>query len=407
MERRGRAEESRDHRRPGGHARSPRRLNSRRELGRGRHDHLRDDQRGDGPAADRGRGGEPTVLTRPEPGARRSRPRLAGDPAGRPGGAVHDHRHERPPRPGAGRGPRSPHRHADRADSGRQRRALRVERPSRLRRGGDVARRRLRPRPARHRRHVRAGSAAGADERDRRGKRGRGGRRDAGLRRRAAWRPGNGAASCGWTGRAGRRRCPHRRVPTSIRGSRRTARASRSSSATRSWTSGCGIWPAPTLTRVTFDPGLDSYPVWTPDGRQLFFSSERAGSAESFRASGRRHRRCRAVDRESQLAVPHIRLARWHAARVHGDDADNGGGRAAAPAGRHACRDTARADAVRASATARCRPMAGGSPTRRTTRGDLKSTCGRFRTSRAASGRSRRTAARNRCGRGTVKSCSI
>jgi serine/threonine-protein kinase len=32
-----------------------------------------------------------------------------------------------------------------------------------------------------------------------------------------------------------------------------------------------------TLTRVTFDPGQDLYPVWTPDGRRLIFTSERAG----------------------------------------------------------------------------------------------------------------------------------
>ena len=34
----------------------------------------------------------------------------------------------------------------------------------------------------------------------------------------------------------------------------------------------------PTLTRVTSDAGLENYPVWTPDGRQLLFSSERAGA---------------------------------------------------------------------------------------------------------------------------------
>ena len=103
----------------------------------------------------------------------------------------------------------------------------------------------------------------------------------------------------------------------------------------------------PTLTRVTSDPGLENYPVWTPDGRQLFFSSERAGGRNLFCASRRRHRCYHAVDRESQRAVPHIRLARWHAGRVHGDrDSDSGGGRAAAPAGWHACGDTARADAV-------------------------------------------------------------
>ena len=32
-----------------------------------------------------------------------------------------------------------------------------------------------------------------------------------------------------------------------------------------------------TLTRVTTDPGLDQSPVWTPDGRRLFFSSQAGG----------------------------------------------------------------------------------------------------------------------------------
>ena len=214
--------------------------NPRRELGRGRHDHLRDHQCDDGPAADRGRGRRADRADAAEPGGRRSRPCLAGDSAGRPGGAVHDHGHDRPPRPGAGRGPRSPDRHADRADSGRQRRALRVERPSPVRRGGDAARCRLRPRPARRRRCVGGGAARSADDRDWRCKRRGGSGWDAGLRPGRRGNGGTGAAWCGWTVRARRRRCPHRRGPTSIRGSRPTAAASRSPSATRSWTSGCG-----------------------------------------------------------------------------------------------------------------------------------------------------------------------
>src|SRR5262249_3033411 len=32
-----------------------------------------------------------------------------------------------------------------------------------------------------------------------------------------------------------------------------------------------------TLTRLTFDPNADSYPVWTPDGRRIIFSSVRGG----------------------------------------------------------------------------------------------------------------------------------
>jgi eukaryotic-like serine/threonine-protein kinase len=37
-----------------------------------------------------------------------------------------------------------------------------------------------------------------------------------------------------------------------------------------------------TLTRVTFDPGIDLYPVWTPDGRRLIFSSESAGARNLY-----------------------------------------------------------------------------------------------------------------------------
>ena len=33
---------------------------------------------------------------------------------------------------------------------------------------------------------------------------------------------------------------------------------------------------------MTFDPGIDVYPAWTPDGRRLIFSSERSGSRNLF-----------------------------------------------------------------------------------------------------------------------------
>jgi serine/threonine-protein kinase len=33
-----------------------------------------------------------------------------------------------------------------------------------------------------------------------------------------------------------------------------------------------------TLTRLTFGPSIDQFPVWTPDGRRLLFSSQRAGA---------------------------------------------------------------------------------------------------------------------------------
>jgi serine/threonine-protein kinase len=37
-----------------------------------------------------------------------------------------------------------------------------------------------------------------------------------------------------------------------------------------------------TLTRFTFDPALDQYPVWTPDGRRVLFRSQRSGPHNLF-----------------------------------------------------------------------------------------------------------------------------
>jgi serine/threonine-protein kinase len=35
-------------------------------------------------------------------------------------------------------------------------------------------------------------------------------------------------------------------------------------------------WARDTLTQLTFDPGQDAFPVWTPDGRRVVFASDRA-----------------------------------------------------------------------------------------------------------------------------------
>ena len=35
-------------------------------------------------------------------------------------------------------------------------------------------------------------------------------------------------------------------------------------------------WARDTLTQLTFDPGQDRIPVWTPDGRRIVFASDRA-----------------------------------------------------------------------------------------------------------------------------------
>jgi Tol biopolymer transport system component/tRNA A-37 threonylcarbamoyl transferase component Bud32 len=42
------------------------------------------------------------------------------------------------------------------------------------------------------------------------------------------------------------------------------------------------LWPlttaTPTLTRLTFDPAADMYPVWTPDGKRLIYGAQRDGN---------------------------------------------------------------------------------------------------------------------------------
>jgi serine/threonine-protein kinase len=40
-----------------------------------------------------------------------------------------------------------------------------------------------------------------------------------------------------------------------------------------------------TLTRLTFDPGTDQYPVWSRDGRTIVFGSPREGSVSLYRQS--------------------------------------------------------------------------------------------------------------------------
>ena len=44
------------------------------------------------------------------------------------------------------------------------------------------------------------------------------------------------------------------------------------------------IWDfaSETLTRLTFAPGLDNYPVWTPDGRRVAFASDRDGTFDLY-----------------------------------------------------------------------------------------------------------------------------
>ena len=48
-------------------------------------------------------------------------------------------------------------------------------------------------------------------------------------------------------------------------------------------TSTCSTWPRRQLTRITDDPAIDTEPAWSPDGRSLYFTSDRAGGPQIYR----------------------------------------------------------------------------------------------------------------------------
>ena len=82
----------------------------------------------------------------------------------------------------------------------------------------------------------------------------------------------------GWIGRGSRNRSGCRRGPTVLRVSRPTARVWPSvSSMTATSRSGFWILARETQRRLTFSPGMDALPLWTPDGRRIIFMSTRSG----------------------------------------------------------------------------------------------------------------------------------
>ena len=59
-----------------------------------------------------------------------------------------------------------------------------------------------------------------------------------------------------------------------------------------------------TITRLTFAPGIDAYPVWTHDGRRLFFVSEREGARNMFWQSADGTGRVEPMPRSANVQYP-------------------------------------------------------------------------------------------------------
>lgn len=107
---------------------------------------------------------------------------------------------------------------------------------------------------------------------------------------------GSRARWCGWIGRGGRALGA---PPGAYEHPRASPDGTRIVVGSRDQGEDLWRWDLPRgpLTRLTFEPGLDSWPVWTPDGRELVFTSPRAGSAYNlFWQMVDGHRRGRAAE---------------------------------------------------------------------------------------------------------------
>jgi len=67
------------------------------------------------------------------------------------------------------------------------------------------------------------------------------------------------------------------------------------------------------LTRITDDPAIDTEPVWAPEGHSLYFTSDRAGSAQIYQIGAQPGARPSASP-SAQLQRPPACIAGWLAA---------------------------------------------------------------------------------------------
>ena len=211
----------------------------------------------------------------------------------------------------------------------------------------------------------------------RRGRRG-GGRRHAGLRVGGGAAGGLTLRTLVWVDRQGRE-TPIAAPPRAYLYPRLSPDGTRIAVVAQDQEQDLWVWDLgrTTLTRATFDPGIDYYPVWTPDGRRLIFSSERAGARNLYwqaaDGTGAVERLTESPNAQNATAVSPDgrRLIFTEIAPKTGEDVMQ-----VELDGTH--RVTPLVQSRSPSGTASSRPTAAGSPTRRMTRAGSRSPCDPF-----------------------------
>jgi len=160
------------------------------------------------------------------------------------------------------------------------------------------------------------------------------------------------------------------------------------------------------LTRLTLDPGEDSFPVWTPDSQRIVFSSTRGGGPPNLwwqAADGTGIAERLTTSGNAQLVTG---ITPEGTAVVFYEVTPTMGRDLLQVALDGTRRVTPLLQTKFDELTGSSRPTAGGWRTSPTVRDRSKFTSGHFRTSAAASGKPRRRGVDSRSGRGAARNCS-
>ena len=160
------------------------------------------------------------------------------------------------------------------------------------------------------------------------------------------------------------------------------------------------------LRRLTFDPGVDTFPVWTPDSHRIVFSSQSGGALNLWWKAANGTGPAEQLTTSANNQWPTSVSSDGKQVVTDRIDADDGPRLDAADARRKPSRDARCCRRRSTSSVGLSHPMGTGWPTNPIARANSKSGYGRFRIRVPPNIRSRPRAARGRSGPTTARSCS-